>query len=232
MEPIVDVIIPAYIPSPIYLKLLRRAFQSLEKQTMTDFKTSLVLNGGFCSKEDVLSEIKFYKYLDRLTVHDMGTKASGAAARNYGIQRSTSKYIAQLDVDDAYMPEKLAKQVEHMENNTECSILGTLKADIDKHQNVIHCPTYYHQTHEQIVADIEKFCVLSHGTVMLRADIFKKLNIYYDEIQKPLTVWPMYPNTLMAEDWDLWIRMIKKGAKAYILQEKLYVYTVGTSVER
>ena len=41
-----------------------------------------------------------------------------------------------------------------------------------------------------------------------------------------------YNNIKGMEDWDLWKRAIEKGYKFHQLQDRLYVYTIGTSVNR
>lgn len=230
MLPVVDVIIPAYLPSPTYLDLLRRALKSLEKQTYTNFKISLVLNGSFCSADEILSSLQTYKYFDRLTLHDMGRKASGAAARNYGIIRSTSKYIAQLDADDAYMPKKLAKQVEYMDSHSECDFLGTCLM-VNRFGHIAEEEYSRPEHHEDIAKVIERENVMACGSIMFKNDAFCKFGVLYTEAYKPGMIWPNY-GRIMNEDWDLWIRLIKSGARTHNLKEKLYVWSEGTSVAR
>ena len=227
----VDVIIPAYLPSLHYLQLLRRALSSLEVQTYTDFGISLVLNGSFCSADEILSSLQSYKYFDRITLYDMGRKASGAAARNYGIIRSTSKYIAQLDADDMYMPEKLEKQVEYMDTHSECDFLGTClmvnSRDGQINEEEYDRPEY----HKDIAKVIERENAMACGSIIFRNDVFCRFGVLYTEAYKPGMIWPSYGRN-MHEDWDLWIRLIKAGAKTHNLQEKLYVWSEGTSVAR
>ena len=234
-EPSVDVIIPAYLPSQSYLSLLRRALVSLQKQTFHDFKVTLVLNGSFCSKDDLIAAIRSYNLLwlfDKITVHDLQKKASGAIARNYGISKSRTKYIAQLDVDDAYMPAKLAKQVDYMNKHENIDFLGTLAMDLMPNGNLmIPKASNTYETHEQIALNIEKSNVMTHASVIFRRSMFERLGVMYNENHKPGLIWPEYGRP-MWEDWDLWIRLIKDGAVGHNLQENLYVYSLGTSVER
>ena len=118
MKTDIEVIVPAYIPNDINLTYFIQALESLQNQTLTNFIARIIINGGFniCSKipKD-----------DRFDIRVMDGKQSGAKARNYGMKLGDSKYVAQLDADDLYMPDKLQKQFDFMENNKWCSLLAT-----------------------------------------------------------------------------------------------------------
>ena len=164
----------------------------------------------------------------------MGRKASGAAARNYGIRRSTSKYIAQLDADDAYMPEKLEKQVAFMEAHPDIDFLGTCLILNRRNNQTVkeqHLQFFRPEYHKDIAAVIENENAMAHSSILFRGDIFRNFGVEYNEAYKPGAIWPIY-NRIMYEDWDLWIRLIRLGAKAHNLQESLYVWSEGTSVAR
>jgi glycosyltransferase involved in cell wall biosynthesis len=231
MDSAINVIIPAHIPTEGHLRLLCRAMLSLQNQTYQDFRIILVLNGSFCDTQEVKSRLLPFKYFDRLVIYDMESKASGAAARNYGIMRSQSKYIAQLDADDQYMPRKLEKQVEFMENHPDCDFLGTCSMIYCSDGRTVEEEMFRPELHGEIARVIHNTNVMACGSILFRGDVFRRFGVIYNEVYKPGTVWPSYGRK-MHEDWDLWIRLIGSGAKAHILQEKLYVWSEGTSVER
>ena len=225
----VDVIIPAYLPNEKYLYILNRALKSLENQTFKHFEVHLVLNGLYDLKENILPNIK---YNGNMTIHDMNGKASGAKARNYGIKNTKRRYIAYIDVDDQYLPEKLEKQVEFLETESYIDVLGTRTYYLINER--LYNPKFAeneHESHEQIYAIIEQDNVMFHGSLMFRREIFEKYNFYYNEDEKPDTIWKSYGRK-MWEDWDLWLRMIKGGIKFHNLRDPLYIWTIGTSVER
>lgn len=105
--PLVSVVIPFYSGK----KWLDEALESVLEQNYSN-KEILVINDG--SKEDI-SDLK-EKYKSKVKFQD---KENGgpATARNLGIEIATGKYIAFLDSDDLWLPEKLEKQVELMEKN-------------------------------------------------------------------------------------------------------------------
>lgn len=225
----IDVIIPAYLPEEKYLHLLNRALSSLEKQTYKDFEVQLILNGLYESKEAVLPQII---YNGKINIHDMKQKTSSAIARNYGIKNTNRKYICYIDVDDQYESEKLEKQLEFMEANNHVGVLGTRTKYL---KNGEICPPKFvetdHETHEQIKQVIKYDNIMFHGSLMLRRDIFNQYGLFYNETQKAGTYWEQYERN-MWEDWDLWIRMIEAGIIFHNLREPLYIWTLGTSVDR
>lgn len=103
MEPEVTVVIPTYGRS----KLLARAVDSVFRQTLQDFELIVVMDG-----EDRDS----FSYLDsigdeRLRKYSLSEKSGASAARNAGAEKGSGKWIAFLDDDDEWMPEKLETQI-------------------------------------------------------------------------------------------------------------------------
>lgn len=100
-QPLVSVIIPTY-KRPNFLK---RAIRSVLRQTYQHLEV-IVVNGDPTTKiEDVLPED------DRIQCINQPEKQGVAAARNVGIKRSRGEFIAILDDDDLWMPQKIEKQV-------------------------------------------------------------------------------------------------------------------------
>ncbi|MDR6301796.1 glycosyltransferase family 2 protein [Mesonia maritima] len=103
----VSVIIPFY-SNVIWLK---QAVQSVLCQTYKSFEIILVNDG---SKEDLKlfieeygSKVNYFKTVNRGPGH----------ARNYGINKASGEYIAFLDSDDIWLPNKLESQIDFMESN-------------------------------------------------------------------------------------------------------------------
>ena len=229
MQQSVDVIIPAYLPKSDNLLLLNRALKSLEAQTYQDFHTYIVLNGLY-DDESVIRKSILYK--GNCTVLTLSGKTSGAIARNAGIKASTSPFVAQLDADDQYHPQKLEKQVSFMGRNEDVGILGTLAWDYYKDETTresCFLPGQY-ETHAQISNALQSENVMCHSSVMFRRSALNLLGGYVED-RKPGSLWPQY-GTRMWEDWDMWLRAIQQGIKLYNLPERLYYWSVGTGVER
>jgi glycosyltransferase involved in cell wall biosynthesis len=108
-KPLVSVIVPT-CNRP---EMLRRAVLSILRQSFQDFEVIIVDDGMKDRAEDVIRQIgdKRIKYIKN-------EEQQGAAkSRNIGIQKGTGKYIAFLDDDDEFLPEKLERQIIIMKEN-------------------------------------------------------------------------------------------------------------------
>lgn len=225
----VDVIIPAYLPDKKNFILLQRAINSLEQQTFKDFNILIILNGLFDSFENIKNSLKFPQNTE---FFNLDGKTSGAIARNFGISKSNAKFIAQLDADDQYHPEKLKEQISIFENDDSLDIVGCLAMTVKQDGSLVNSVCYPNkcESHEQITSVIEYENVICHSSVMFKRESFLKLG-GYDTRYKPGTFWPNY-GRLMWEDWDLWIRAKLSGMKMYNVSQHLYYWSEGTSVDR
>jgi glycosyltransferase involved in cell wall biosynthesis len=103
---LVSVIIPTYNRRAI----LPAAIRSVLNQTFGNLELIVVDDASDESSEDVVKGFKDTRV--RLIRH--GSRAGGAAARNTGIRNSHGDYVAFLDDDDEWYPEKLAMQMSVM----------------------------------------------------------------------------------------------------------------------
>lgn len=106
---LVSVIIPTYKRADT----LSRAIQSVEDQTYRNIEILVVDDnepGDEYSRQikNLIEQLGF----DNLILVTQQKHINGAAARNAGIKKASGEYIAFLDDDDLWMPEKIEKQVE------------------------------------------------------------------------------------------------------------------------
>jgi glycosyltransferase involved in cell wall biosynthesis len=105
--PKVSVIIPTYNRA----HLLERAIRSVLNQTFQDFELIVVDDASTDETDRLINNLG---HQIRYIRHDKNRGAS--AARNTGIKHSSGDYIAFLDSDDEWLPEKLEKQIKVFEN--------------------------------------------------------------------------------------------------------------------
>ncbi len=105
--PTVSIVIPAYNAA----RYVEAAVDGALGQTFKDVEVLVVDDGSTDDTEAVLSRY-------RCAVRYFRQENSGvAAARNRGIQESTGRYVAFLDADDTWFPEKLDRQVAALESS-------------------------------------------------------------------------------------------------------------------
>jgi glycosyltransferase involved in cell wall biosynthesis len=89
--------------------LVRRAVESVLAQTFGDFEIIVVIDGP-----DAATEAAMHEFTDpRLRVLALPEPQGGSDARNAGIDAGTGEWVAFLDDDDEWLPDRLASQLAH-----------------------------------------------------------------------------------------------------------------------
>lgn len=107
--PTVSVVLPTYNRA----HLIERAIRSLLVQTFEDWELLVVDDGSTDDTEEVIR--RFNDVRMRYVRHEVNRGAP--AARNTGIKASRGEYVALLDSDDEWVPEKLRLQVDIFQRN-------------------------------------------------------------------------------------------------------------------
>lgn len=116
MLPRVSVVIPAYNVA----RYLPVALDSLLTQSMMEFEALIVDDG---STDDTAAVAQEYVKRDRRFTLLQKPNGGLSSARNYGMAAAGSDYIALLDADDAYHPDKLRNHVERLDSDPRISVV-------------------------------------------------------------------------------------------------------------
>lgn len=110
MNDLVSIIMPSYNTA----KFIPETIESVLKQTYTNWELIIVDD---CSTDNTDEVVKPF-LTDKRIKYLKNEKNSGAAvSRNYALREAKGKWIAFLDSDDLWLPEKLEKQIAFMEKN-------------------------------------------------------------------------------------------------------------------
>ncbi len=149
------------------------AIESVLTQTYNNVEI-LVINDG--SKEDISNLISKY----RRKVHFINQNNGGPSkARNTGIQKSKGKYIAFLDSDDIWYPEKLKKQISYMEANKSAWSQHSYLMFWDNSRNEKIVETVQYQGN--VLRDCYISLKIQTSTVVVRKDILEEYEIKFPE---------------------------------------------------
>ena len=144
--------------------------------------------------DDNENDLNFVRELqkrdNRIIVIKNKTRMGAGISRNIGIYKSKGKYVAFLDADDTWHPNKLNKQIKFMKNfnyftHTSYSIITESKLAIGKRiaRNFLK------------LDELLKSCDIGTSTVIIKKNIFDT-NIKFASKTK--------------EDFVLWLRLLKK----------------------
>ena len=148
-----------------------------------------------------------------------------AACKNFGLKYIDTPYVAYLDADDGMFPERLERQLNFLNQYTmgQMAVCACQTWDRDEMGRLfINCFSIgQYEYHDNIERAIQSENVICHGSVMARTEAIKDVGGYSES-----------QNVSGREDWNLWQRMINDGKKFYTIPERLYIWSMGTSVER
>lgn len=110
IDDLVSIIMPAYNAE----KYIEEAIQSVLKQTYTNWELIIVND---CSTDKTEQIIKEYQEDQRIKLYSLLKNKGVANARNVALKKAAGRYVAFLDSDDIWLPEKLEKQIGFMKKN-------------------------------------------------------------------------------------------------------------------
>ncbi|NQT32851.1 MAG: glycosyltransferase [Candidatus Omnitrophica bacterium] len=178
---------------------LREAIDCVYAQTFGDWEIVFWDNASTDASSDIAKSYdKKLKYFCGEETVPLGR------ARNMAIERARGKYIAFLDCDDIWLPEKLARQVSVLEENEDISFVFTNTIRFDAKGDVASLNRGYNSSNGRIFGDLLKGNFITIASVMVRKDALESLSEVFDE------------RFNMSEDWDLWLRLSYSHKVAYI----------------
>lgn len=128
-------------------------------------------------------------------------------ARNKAIKKSNSKYIAFLDADDFWLPNKLEKQINYMKKNPNCGLSFTNYEHIDmNYKNIIDCFSYWEEISDYITGNKNYRELQDPVNFILSANIIGTSSVVVkkDVIER---AGGFDPTLKSASDWDCWLRV-------------------------
>lgn len=184
--PAVSVIIPTYAHRDFVLATLDSVFA----QTFTDYEV-IVINDG--SPDDTavllrpLAETGRIRYLEQ-------ENTGQAVARNRGIAEAAGEFIALLDDDDLWPPDKLQWQVDALRANLDAGMVGGPTRIVDAAGTLLARTDFVPEL--SFKACVTEAPFVSPGQTLIRASLLQQIG-------------GLNPEIWGADDWDLWLRIAK-----------------------
>ena len=182
----VSVIIPTFNR----LDSLPRAIESVLSQTKTAEELIVVDDGSTDGTGNWVKET----YPDVILIQQANQGVS--AARNAGIRRATTEWIAFLDSDDVWLPTKLAKQLLVLDATPDYKICHTEERWIYNGQERPVATPYKKQAGWIFEACLP-VCAISPSTVLIHRNVFDQVGLFDESLPA-------------CEDYDLWLRVTSR----------------------
>jgi glycosyltransferase involved in cell wall biosynthesis len=200
------------------MNTVARAVESALGQNFDDRLEVVVVNDG---SNDSTSEI-LERYRSRIRILQQQNRGP-AAARNAGVAQSAAEYIAFLDADDTFAPDKLAKTVPRLASNPRAVMIfhdATLLSRDGREMPQSY--VWPERAHAPSMDEmLTTWWPIVPSTVVVRRSVFKACGGFCEAFRTP-----------GYEDTDLWIRAREHGEFIFLPQRLTYYTTAERRTAR
>ncbi len=196
----ISVIIPTY-NAGIYIE---EALNSVLGQTYIDYEVIVIDDGSIDNTQEIV-ESKF-PMVNYIYTHNQGA----SRARNIGISYAKGDYVAFLDADDLWLPEKLEKQLAVFDEYPEVMLVFTESCSFDK--NGFRNKPFLKKERlmkGDIVKNIFIHSYVGTPTVMIKKSVIDEIGFFEEDL-------------IVAEDDNLWLRIAMKFKIALVDEDLVH----------
>jgi glycosyltransferase involved in cell wall biosynthesis len=174
----------------------------------------IVVDDGSADGTEEYCANQLRKYPDTFRYLNLPHCGKPGKVRNAGANLATGEYLAFLDSDDLWMPEKLARQIAFFEEHREFRICHTREI-WQRGQRIVSQSGQRHRRSGDIFPGAVKKCIIGPSTVMIRRELFQEFRGFREDLE-------------IAEDYELWLRITAKYPVGYV-DEPLVIKRGGHS---
>lgn len=210
-NPMVTVLMPNHNGG----KTIAESIRSVLTQTLIDFELLIVEDASTDQSRQVIASFDD----PRIRVLPFEKNEHICLALNVGLWDAKGKYIARLDSDDCWYPEKLEKQIRYMEAHPECGASFTWVNVIDeegrqlnaKQSMFVELFRAHNRPREQWLHDFfHSGSALCHPSAVFPTSLARELGGYRNSL-------------VQIQDYDMWVRIAKKR-ELYVFEEPMMNY--------
>jgi glycosyltransferase involved in cell wall biosynthesis len=202
-RPLVSVIIPTYN----HAHFLGRALQSVLDQTYPNWEAIVIDNHSQDNTDEIVRNYQDPR-ITLLKIHNNGVIA---ASRNMGIRSARGDWIAFLDSDDVWYPAKLEHCLAKLNEGFDLACHGERWLGEGRDREMFYGPEA-RASYKLLLLDGN--CISTSAVVVCRQHVVALGG--FDEDPKSIT----------AEDYDLWLRLARNGARIGFVREILGEYRI------
>jgi teichuronic acid biosynthesis glycosyltransferase TuaG len=209
MNPKVSVVMPAYNRSDF----IEASINSVINQ---DYKNWELIIVDDKSTDDTLSKIQTKATSDNRIIGIANTLNSGGAAlpRNKAIDYATGEYVAFLDSDDVWHPQKLSFQISKM-IELKIDFSATARKDFQDDKEILFQKSINGSHKKLTYKQLIRKNILNTSSVIIKKELLARSPFSIDDNYKCI------------EDYQLWLNILKKCEYVFVFNEKLLFYRKG-----
>jgi hypothetical protein len=209
--PRVSVLMTIYNAGPY----LSKSIGSVVAQSFHDWELVAVDDG---SSDDSAATLVRYRVDARIRPFFLESNIGRTPALRYAFSQARGEYIAVLDADDVAHPERLRKQVDHLDSHPETVLLGTWADYVDARDAVVGKCTPPTEAAALVTIMASENPIL-HSSAMYRAAVASEVGGYPE-------------HRLYNQDYGLWLRLVAQGAPAMLPERLTQVRILSSSMTR
>jgi len=202
----VGIVIPTYNQADF----LREALGSVIAQDYPNWHAIIVNNLSTDHTHDVVREFAD----SRIEIVDFANQGVIAVSRNLAIRNLTATYLAFLDSDDWWQPQKLSRCVERLERGADL-VCHAEEWKAPKFSRVV---TYGPQARTEYRQLLLGGNCLSTSAIVGRTEMFKAVDCFSER-----------HDFITAEDYDLWLRLAQRGYRIALIDDVLGTFRIHST---
>lgn len=203
VDGLVSVITPVYNAERYLRKTLATVFQQ-------SYKNIEIILVDDCSKDNssaIIADLQ--KEHPEIVYHLQERNMGAGAARNKALELASGRYVAFLDSDDLWKPDKIERQLELMQSKN-CPFAYAAIEMIDEHDNLLKG--------KRVISETCDYNYLLHNTVIATSSVVIDRKVLGD-FRMPLR--------RGGQDYATWLMLLRNGVVARGINEVLVKYRVG-----
>jgi len=199
-RPLFSVVIPTYNRE----KFIGRAIRSVLRQSCDDYEIIVVDDGSTDRTRRVVQSfggrVRYIRQPNR----------GPSEARNTGIRSARGEFIAFLDSDDRFLPNKLEANRKFLEKHPECNFLYSWYYDVNRRRQKLRKGKQYKDLDQFRYHLYRRHFTIRTSTVVVHRSCFEKAGLFH-------------PGYRYSQDWDMWLRLAAHY-RGFCQQKALAVY--------
>lgn len=185
-SPLVSIILPTYNGAPF----LPESVESILAQTYNPYEVIIVDDGSTDNTKEVLKP-----FAQKIRYINLEQNKGLPVARNTGIRLAQGEYIAFIDADDLWLPEKLQTNVEYFGRHPDVGMVYSGHTNIDEKGRTLNGGVKKRLPSGKIFFQLyseQNFIIPS--SVVVRKEVFETTGLFDEQL-------------VNCQDWDMWLRI-------------------------